>query len=148
MRSSRAMPVKDPLGDEVALAYSQTTVDQRKQVAEDWDQGERRKHVVFSDLLGIDPDGLLVASLLDAEHPSICNARGMPKASEYGKLHKMILAYTPPPVDNYPKTVDNSVESLDLPVDNSPKTVDNFDVWKACGQTIPILCTSYPHPQW
>lgn len=109
-------PDYDPLGDEVALAYFHTTAPQRAQVAEDWVHGDQIKHKRFAELLGIDPDGLLLASLLDAEHPSICAPNGRPMGANYGVLFKKVLAYKP--VHNYPETVDNSLKSVDKPVES------------------------------
>lgn len=110
----------DPLGDDVALAYVMTTDPQRAQVAEDWILGDRVKHKRFGDLLGINPDGLLIAALLDAEHESICFPTGRPRRNRYGDLLKLAMSYRGD-VDNPEKPVNNSAET----VDNSEKPVDN-----------------------
>lgn len=117
---SRAKPVVDPLGDDVAYAYLMTTPPQRVQVAEDWIGGNKIKHVQFADLLNLNKDALLIASLLEVEHESICKPSGRPRVTTYGGLLKLAKAWTGQPVDKSAKSVDNLPE----PVDNSTKTVD------------------------
>lgn len=92
---TKQLAVIDPMGEEVAFAFSMTTSDQRQQVAHDWTEGEKTKCQQFADLLGVRHDGLLVASLLDAEHESICDPRGRPRSNRYGVLATMAKAYRP-----------------------------------------------------
>jgi hypothetical protein len=66
-----------------------TTKDQRIAVADKW-----TLRFPYADLLNISPDGLLIASLLEAEHPAIVDERSRPKAKEFGAMLKLALAYS------------------------------------------------------
>lgn len=88
----------DPIGDAVAQAYTITSLDQRRTVADEFDQGRTHNLNAYADLLQISSDALLLASLLEAEHPAVCNGAGRPKHNNFGKLLKEINAYKP--VDN------------------------------------------------
>jgi hypothetical protein len=127
LRASRAKPIQDPLGDDVVRAYKMTTPDQRQQVADDWDNGSKEKNIIFADLLQINPDGLLIASLLDAEHQSICDTMGLPRANEYGELYRMATSFKASYGDNSPKPVDNSLKSVDNSI---------VPLWITCGQLL------------
>ena len=104
---------KDPFGEEVALAYTMTTHEQRQAVAEDWESGKRELHKIYAGLLNINPDGLLIASLLQSEHPSVCKPSGKPHSKSFTELLNMTIT----PVDKSGKPVDNSAKTVGKPVD-------------------------------
>lgn len=92
-------PPHDPLGEEVALAFVNTTNEQRRNVADDYLSGSRMDLCNrYADLLKISRDGLLVCAMLEIEHPCICDERGRPKSRHYGVLLKLIRDFQP--VDN------------------------------------------------
>ena len=93
------MDKEDKFGDEVTTAFRVTTQTQRETVAGQW-----TLRFPYAALLKISPDALLVASLLEVGHESICNG-DRPKAKNYGVLLKLALSYNP--VDNSSKSVDN-----------------------------------------
>lgn len=111
-------PVEDPLGEEVAYSFIATTAEKRSDVVRHWDGGDPTWHEQYADSIGIDGDGLLVASLLEAEHPSVCLPTGKPRRKNYGQLLKLAKAYRA--VDKSAKSVDNS----GIPVDKSAENVD------------------------
>ena len=76
----------DTFGDAVALAFSVTTDDQRGQVARNYMLKERPLYQEYAKLLHIDPDALLIASLLDVEYPAICKPSGAPRSTNFGEL--------------------------------------------------------------
>lgn len=107
---------KDPdhFGDEVVWAWARTTAPQRRMVFEDWTQGQATYHLKVAGLLHLIPDALLLASLLEHEHPSVCFPNGRPKTKHYGQLARLMQAWA---VDNSAKPVDNSQKSVDKSVD-------------------------------
>ena len=108
---SNPLPVRDPLGEQVAWAFSQVDTKTLKIVATQWSDGNTSAHIAVADIFNeVDPDGLLVAALLTIEHPSVCDPRGCPRATEYGKLLKLAVD----------KPVDNSVDKCHETVDRSP----------------------------
>lgn len=107
---------RDPFGDEVVWAWSQTTTQQREMAFDDWLSGRKLYHVQVSQLLHLVPDALLLACLLEFGHELVCHPNGRPKVNHYGKLRDLMNGR---PVDNSAKTVDKSVDkSVDNPVDN------------------------------
>lgn len=109
----------DPFGDEVVTAFVMTSLEQRERVYEDWTAGRQVIYRHYADLLRIDCNALLLASLLQFNHPSVIGPRG-PLAKRYDLLMDLALAH---PVDNCPETVDNPPETVDKvgenPVDRS-----------------------------
>jgi hypothetical protein len=89
-----------PLDEEVNKAFQLTTIEQRRTVSTNW----RMRHP-YAALLHLSPDALLIASLLDNEHPAICTPRGYPVTTDYQKMLKKIYAYSS--VDKPLETVDN-----------------------------------------
>lgn len=123
----------DPLGDEVAIAYTLTTRAQRLEVAKEFDQGRHRVKSEYAKLLQLNPSALLIAGLLEAEHNSICRENGRPKAMEYGKLLELAKDWRPVDktlisVDKCPEIVDKYVENQEVfssvPVDKMCITLD------------------------
>ena len=89
--------VKDPMGDKVAEAYFMTTQAQREAVVEDWTEGRQRTHEAYAELLHIDPTALALASLLEAEHESVCGYMGRPRSTNYGELAELMIKHKPEP---------------------------------------------------
>lgn len=91
----------DPMGDNVAFAFTSTSRDQRILIAEEFEAGKNHTLYAYANLLRLSEDGLLLASLLDTEHPAVCFEGGKPKHTNYGKLLTLVHAYVPvdKPVD-------------------------------------------------
>lgn len=101
----------DPFGDLVVEAWRMTTPDQRGMCVEDYTHGRGTYHLKVAVLLYLDPEALLLAAMLDAEHPSVCNPNGRPKDTHFGRLRDKMKAWKP--VDNTQKPVDNSLNSVE-----------------------------------
>jgi len=100
---------KDLFGNQVVEAFAKTNKEQREAVAENLAGPARHYWKAYAALLKIDADALLVASLLEVEHESVCTPRGLPKFKSYTKLRPLALKYALRPVDKSAETVDNSV---------------------------------------
>lgn len=110
-------PDPDPVGNDVMYAYSMTTAPQREQIVEDWDSGQKIKHKRFADLLDhVNANALLLASLLEAGHESVCKPSGRPKCKHYGRLLKMALDYKPvhkpTTSENPPQTIETAFSQI------------------------------------
>lgn len=52
-------------------AIKKTTIEERREIAEEWSRGSRTNYKTFAETRGIQPAGLITAALIDAEHPML-----------------------------------------------------------------------------
>lgn len=130
----------DSLGDHVAHAFARTCPAVLAMVAESWIEGHADEVEEAAALYGVNADGLLIASLLVAEHPSICHPTGCPRSIKYWKLLQYAERWD---VDNHRKPVDNSclyVDKLKFSADESVYIpVDGIGTYPHFPQRVPVF---------
>ncbi len=67
---------RDHFDDQVIAAIQATTIEERFRIAHDWCLGERESYIGFAAARKLVPVALLVAALVDVEHPLLVDERG------------------------------------------------------------------------
>ena len=76
---------------QVIRAFQKTTVQERFDIALNWCLGHRDAHVSFATMRGIVPIALVVAALVDVEHPLLVDERGSLRAGSLLGSTVMVL---------------------------------------------------------